>query len=80
MNKVAWIVQFKQSQLETPHASVLAVMSVRNEDCHPVVPTACCLFKIRKLRLCSICQDRTSLITMNGKRYPNKAADNISVA
>ena len=33
MDKVAWIVQFKQSQLETPHASVFAVMSIMNENC-----------------------------------------------
>ena len=34
MDKVAWIVQFKQSQLETPHESVFAVMSIMNENYH----------------------------------------------
>lgn len=34
MNKVAWIVQFKQSQLEIPHVAVFAVMSIRSEIYH----------------------------------------------
>ena len=45
MNKVASIVHFKQSQLETPHASVLAMMSIRDEDYCPAVPTALSQYK-----------------------------------
>lgn len=32
MKKVAWIVQFMQSQLETPHESIFPVMNIRNEN------------------------------------------------
>lgn len=32
MNKVAWIVQLKKSQLETPHVSIFPVMNIRNEN------------------------------------------------
>lgn len=45
MNKVASIVHFKQSQLETPHASVLAMMNIRGEDYRPAVPTALSQYK-----------------------------------
>ena len=45
MNKVASIVHFKPSQLETPHASVLAMMSIRDEDYCPAVPTALSQYK-----------------------------------
>ena len=45
MNKVASIVHVKQSQLATPHASVLAMMSARGEDYCPAVPTALSQYK-----------------------------------
>lgn len=32
MDTVAWIIQFKQSQLETPHVSIFPVMNIRNEN------------------------------------------------
>lgn len=44
MNRVASIVHFKQSQLETPHASVLAMMSIRDEDLLPSSPN--CSFTV----------------------------------
>lgn len=72
MNKVAWIVQFKQLQLETPYVSVLPVMSIRNENHHQ---QSILLLENMKAEIILICWDRTCLIKMGGTCYPNEVGN-----